>query len=75
MHISAMTEDSSACERGQRLCTKVVRYCARPPTKFTAKTDWELWFMRFDVYADEAKIGKGDRGKELLSLLDDEPLG
>ena len=29
--------------------------------------------MRFDAYADEAKIGKGDRGKELLSLLDDEP--
>ena len=28
--------------------------------------------MRFDAFADEAKIGKGDRGKELLSLLDDE---
>ena len=29
--------------------------------------------MRFDAYADEAKIGKEDRGKEMLSLLDDEP--
>ena len=34
----AMTEDSSVNVNS----TKVVRYCARPPTKFTAKTDWEL---------------------------------
>ena len=68
---NAMTEDSSA--NVDSAYTKVVRYCARPPTKFTAKTDWELWLMRFDAYADEAKIGKGDQGKELLSLLDDEP--
>ncbi|KAL5503656.1 hypothetical protein EMCRGX_G010639 [Ephydatia muelleri] len=66
-----MTDDSSV--NVDSAYTKVVRYCARPPTKFTAKTDWELWLIRFDAYADEAKIGKGDRGKELLSLLDDEP--
>ena len=29
--------------------------------------------MRFDAYAEEAKIADDDRGKELLSLLDDEP--
>ena len=29
--------------------------------------------MGFDAYADEANIGKGDQGKELLSLLDDDP--
>ena len=29
--------------------------------------------MGFDTYADKGKIGKGDGGKELLSLLDDEP--
>ena len=66
-----MTEDSSV--NVDSAYTKVVRYCARPPTKFTTKTDWELWLIRFEAYADEAKIGKGDRGKELLSLLDDEP--
>eukprot|EP00731_Ephydatia_muelleri_P009029 Em0004g1367a len=67
----AMTEDS--CVNVDSAYTKVVRYCARPPTKFTAKTDWELWLMRFDAYADEAKIEKEDRGKEMLSLLVDEP--
>ena len=66
-----MTEDSSV--NVDSAYTKVVRYCARPPTKFTTKTDWELWLIRFEAYADEATIGKGDRGKELLSLLDDEP--
>ena len=66
-----MTEDS--CVNVDSAYTKVVRYCARPPTKFTAKTDWELWLMRFDAYADEAKIEKEDRGKEMLSLLVDEP--
>eukprot|EP00731_Ephydatia_muelleri_P037077 Em0391g6a len=66
-----MTKDSSV--NVDSAYTKVVRYCARPPTKFTTKTDWELWLIRFEAYADEAKIGKGDRGKELLSLLDDEP--
>ncbi|KAL5489380.1 hypothetical protein EMCRGX_G018469 [Ephydatia muelleri] len=66
-----MTEDSSVNVDSAYM--KVVRYCARPPTKFTVKTDWELWLIRFDAYADEAKIEKGDRGKELLSLLDDEP--
>ena len=29
--------------------------------------------MRFDAYAEEARIADIDRGKELLSLLDDEP--
>ena len=58
-----MTEDSSV--NMDSAYTKVVRYCSRPPRKFTAKRDWELWLMRFDAYADEAKIGKGDRGKEL----------
>ncbi|KAL5488641.1 hypothetical protein EMCRGX_G017617 [Ephydatia muelleri] len=66
-----MTEDSSVNVDSTYM--KVVRYCTRLPTKFTAKTDWELWLMRFDAYADKAKIGKGDQGKELLSLLDDEP--
>ena len=28
---------------------------------------------RFDTYAEEAKIADNDRGKELLSFLDDEP--
>ena len=54
--------------------TKVVRYCARPAAKFSSKADWELWIMRFDARdAEEAKIADDDRGKELLSLLDDEP--
>ena len=55
---------------------KVVWYCARPPAKFSSKTDWELWIMRFDAYTEEARIADIDRrGKELLSLLDDEPNG
>eukprot|EP00731_Ephydatia_muelleri_P018901 Em0011g941a len=61
-----MTEDSSV--NVDSAYTKVVRYCARPPTKFTTKTDWELWLIRFEAYADEANIGKGDRGKELHAV-------
>ena len=36
----AMTEDSSV--NMDSAYTKVVRYCSRPPRKFTAKRDWEL---------------------------------
>ena len=58
---------------------QIVRYRARPPAKFSSKTDWELWInMRFDAYAEEASIADIDRrGKVpvLLSLLDDEPNG
>ena len=53
--------------------TVPVRMSLRPPSRFTAKSDFNLWFMRFELYTGEAKIPDGERVKELLPLLDDEP--
>ena len=50
--------------------TVPVRMSLRPPSRFTAKSDFNLWFMRFELYTGEAKIPDGERVKE---LLDDEP--
>ena len=47
---SASNADNSGSADGTYV--KVVRYCARPPAKFSSKTDWELWIMRFEAYAD-----------------------
>eukprot|EP00731_Ephydatia_muelleri_P025294 Em0017g377a len=46
----------------------------RPPAKFTEKTDWSLWISRFERYVKEAKVPDSERVKELLPLLEDEPL-
>ena len=48
------------------------RVSARPPAKFTSRTDFTLWIQRFELYAKEAEIPDAKMTKELLSLLDDE---
>ena len=53
--------------------TVPVRMSLQPPSRFTAKSDVNLWFMRFELYTGEAKIPDGERVKEILPLLDDEP--
>ena len=63
---SAWSADNLASADG--MYTQVVRYCARPPIKFSSKADWELWIKRFDTYTEEAKIADNDRGKDLLSF-------
>ena len=52
-----------------------VRMSVRPPAKFTEKTDWSLWISRFERYVKEVKVPDSERVKELLPLLEDEPLG
>eukprot|EP00731_Ephydatia_muelleri_P035359 Em0116g11a len=51
-----------------------VRMSVRPPAKFTEKTDWSLWISRFERYVKEARVPDSERVKELLPLLEDEPL-
>eukprot|EP00731_Ephydatia_muelleri_P036715 Em0310g4a len=51
-----------------------VRMSVRLPAKFTEKTDWSLWISRFERYVKEAKVPDSERVKELLPLLEDEPL-
>ena len=41
--------------------TVPVRMSLRPPSRFTAKSDFNLWFMRFELYTGEAKIPDGER--------------
>ena len=48
---------------------RVVRMSLRPPPRFGAKGDWNLWLSRFEMYATQAKIAKDSWSKELLSLL------
>ena len=68
----AMSEDSSVSV--DSAYTKVVRYGASRPRNSPRRETGSsgLCVSTHTLSADEAKIGKGDRGKE-LSLLDDEP--
>ena len=52
---------------------QVVRVSARPPSKFSATTDFALWFQRFEIYLCEAEIPPEKRAREPLSFLDDGP--
>ena len=52
----------------------MVRMSARPRAKFSEKGDWNLWVTRFERYVQEAKVPDKEMVKELLPLLDDEPL-
>eukprot|EP00731_Ephydatia_muelleri_P028203 Em0019g1076a len=67
-----MSEDSSVSV--DSAYTKVVRYGASRPRNSPRRETGSsgLCVSTHTLSADEAKIGKGDRGKE-LSLLDDEP--
>ena len=51
--------------------TVPVRMSLCPPGRFTAMSDFNLWFMRFELYTGEAKIPDGEQVKE-LPLLDNE---
>ena len=50
-----------------------VRMSVRPPPKFSASADLQLWLLRFELYIREANIPAAQRVKELLPLLEDEP--
>ena len=52
---------------------RVVRMGLRPPPRFPANGDWELWVSRFELYVLQANISEGLWTKELLTLLEDEP--
>ena len=54
---------------------RLVRMSLRPPPRFTAKGDLDLWLKRFEMYARQANIPVDQWVKELLSLLEDEPFG
>jgi hypothetical protein len=45
----------------------------RPPPKFSASADLQLWLLWFELYVQEANISAAQRVKELLPLLEDEP--
>ena len=49
------------------------RCSARPPAKFSATTDFNLWIQRFQLYLEEAEIPADKRARELVSLLEDGP--
>ena len=53
--------------------TAPVRMSVRPPPKFSASADLQLWLLRFELYVREANISAAQRVKELLHLLEDEP--
>ena len=52
---------------------RVVRVSARPPPKFSAASDFNLWVRRFELYLTEAEIPADKRAREMLSLLEDAP--
>ena len=52
---------------------RVVRMGLRPPPRFPANGDCELWVSRFELYVLQANISEGLWTKELLTLLEDEP--
>ena len=53
----------------RRLCNTVQGRPRNSPRRQTGSSG----LCVFDTHADEAKIGKGTKEKELLSLLDDNP--
>ena len=54
---------------------RLVRMSLRPPPRFIAKGDLDLWLKLFEMYARQANIPVDQWVKELLSLLEDEPFG
>ena len=52
---------------------KLVRMSLRPPPRFAAGGDLDLWLTRFRMHARQASIPEDQWVKELLSLLEDEP--
>ena len=63
---SCMDEGRAGQERAAAM-----QVCARPPSKFSATTDFNLWIQRFELYLKEAEIPVDKRARELVSLLED----
>ena len=51
----------------------IIPECARLPARYATGVDFNLWLQRFELYVAEAGIRESMQGKELLSLLKDEP--
>ena len=51
----------------------MVRMSARPPPCFTVNSDFNLWWLHFELYVQQNKIPEAEWVKELLPLLEDEP--
>jgi hypothetical protein len=54
---------------------RLVRMSLRPPPRFAASGDLDLWLKRFEMYARQAGIPVDQWVKELFPLLEDEPFG
>ncbi len=50
-----------------------VRMCLRPPARFAAGADLNLWLTRFELYVREAENPEAEWKKDVLPLLEDEP--
>ena len=50
-----------------------LRVSMRPPVRYSAGADIELWLTRFELYVRELGIAQNQWTRELLPLLEDEP--
>ena len=50
-----------------------LRASMRPPVRYSAGADLELWLTRFELYVSELGIAQDQWTRELLPLLEDEP--
>ena len=65
---SAMADD----EEGEHAePTRFVRVSRRPPPRYTASSDLELWLKRFELYVRQIGLPEDQWAAELLPLLDD----
>ena len=51
--------------------TRFVRVSLRPPPRYTASSDLELWLKRFELYVRQTGLHEDQWAAELLPLLDD----
>ena len=65
------TEGRATIDEGQRQMP--LRMSLRPPARYSADADLELWLTRFELNVREARIPEDQWTKELLPLLEDEP--
>ena len=50
---------------------RFVRVSLRPPPRYTASADLDLWLKRFELYVRQTGIPEDQWAAELLPLLDD----
>ena len=51
--------------------TRFVRVSLRPPPRYTASSDLELWLKRFELYVRQTGLHEDQWAAELLPLLDE----